>query len=263
MRLLFLGDIVGKPGRQMVKGHLPRLRQELGVDAVIANAENASGGIGLSAKGAYELKRAGVDLLTGGNHIWKFKDLHPVLEAEDWIVRPANYPASAPGRGAARFAVHGDGPDLWVVNLQGRTFMDPVDCPFAVAERVIAAIPAGDLIVIDMHAEATSEKRALAHLLRGRVQAVVGTHTHVQTNDACILDRFTGYISDLGMCGPMDSCLGMDNDIILRKFMTGLPQRFELAKGPSMLNGALMELGQEGCRSISAWKWMLNEQELS
>lgn len=261
MRLLFLGDIVGKPGRQMVMDHLPRLRRELRLDVVMANGENASGGVGLSIKNAQELRRGGVDLLSGGNHIWKFRDLHPLLDTEGWIVRPGNYPFGAPGQGAVRMEVHGTG--LWLINLQGRTFMEPVDCPFAVAERLIDGIPDQDIVVVDFHAEATSEKRAMLHLLRGRVHAVLGTHTHVQTNDACIVDSFTGYITDLGMCGPVDSCLGMDNDIILRKFRTGLPQRFELAKGSSMLNGVVLELDKGGCRSISAWKWMLNEQEVS
>lgn len=264
MRLLFLGDIVGNSGRQMVKDHLPHLRRELGLDAVFANAENASGGLGLSAKSARELHRAGVDVLTTGNHVWKFPDIRPLLENESWLLRPANYPASAPGRGALVFSVGEGLAPLMVINLQGRTFMEPIDCPFAAVERLVNEAPADALILVDMHAEATSEKRALAHLLRGRVHAVLGTHTHVQTNDACILDGFTGYISDLGMCGPEDSCLGMDSDIILRRFRTGLPQRFELAKGACMLNGALMEMDQGRCRSISAWQYrVVKEQDES
>lgn len=255
MRILFLGDIVGNSGRQMVKDHLPRLRRELELDVVLANGENASGGLGLSAKSAQELHRCGVDVLTTGNHVWKFPDIRPALENEPWLLRPGNYPASAPGRGAGVYELGENLPLLMVINLQGRTFMEAIDCPFAVVETLVAKAPPEAVIVVDMHAEATSEKRALAHLLRGRVQAVVGTHTHVQTNDARILDEMTGYISDLGMCGPEDSCLGMDNDIILRRFRTGLPQRFELAKGPCMLNGALMEVDNGQCRSISAWQY--------
>lgn len=239
----------------MVKDHLPRLRRELGLDAVLANGENASGGLGLSAKSAMELRRAGVDVLTTGNHVWKFSDIRPLLDSEDWMLRPANFPAPAPGRGLGLYSLRDGLPVLAVVNLQGRTFMDPIDCPFAAAERLLAAIPSGASIIVDMHAEATSEKRALAHMLRGRVQAVVGTHTHVQTNDACILDGVTGYISDLGMCGPEDSCLGMDNDVILGKFLSGLPQRFELAKGPSMLNGVVIELDRGKCLSIAPWQY--------
>lgn len=261
MKLLFLGDIVGKSGRQMVKDHLPHLRQELAVNVVLANGENASGGLGLSAKSACELHRAGVDILTTGNHVWKFPDLRPVLDSESWILRPANFPSPAPGQGMTVLSTSDE--SLWVINLQGRTFMDPIDCPFECADRLVSAVPKGALIVVDMHAEATSEKRALAHMLRGRVHAVVGTHTHVQTNDACILDGFTGYISDLGMCGPIDSCLGMENDIILEKFRSGRPQRFRLASGPCSLNGALLELDGNGCRSIAAWKWTIIEQVLT
>ena len=136
--------------------------------------------------------------------------------------------------------------------------MEPIECPFAHAQRLVADAPKNAVIVMDMHAEATSEKKALAHMLRGQVHAVLGTHTHVQTNDACILDEFTGYLTDLGMCGPVDSCLGMDNDIILKKFQTGLPQKFSLATGPCALNGALLELDIAGCRSISPWQWTTN-----
>lgn len=254
MRLLFLGDIVGKSGRRVVKDHLPRLRRDLGLDVVLANAENASGGLGLSSKSAYELRRCGVDVLTSGNHIWKFSDVQAVLSSEPWLLRPANYPVSAPGSGYGEYAIDGH-PPLVVINIQGRTFMDAVDCPFAVAERLVAEAPTGAVIVVDMHAEATSEKRALAHMLRGKVQLVVGTHTHVQTNDACILDGMTGFITDLGMCGPMDSCLGMDNDIILNRFRSCRPQRFALAQGECMLNGVLADVDDGRCRSIAAWKY--------
>ena len=239
----------------MVRDHLPRLRRELGLDVVLANGENASGGMGLSAKCAQELLRYGVDVLTTGNHVWKFPDVRPLLQSEPRLLRPANYPASAPGGGLGIYDPGQGLPSLAVINLQGRTFMEALDCPFTAAENLMVRVPRGAVIVVDMHAEATSEKRALAHMLRGRAQAVVGTHTHVQTNDATILDGVTGYISDLGMCGPEDSCLGMDNDIILRKFRSAMPQRFELAKGPCMLNGALMEMDQDRCRSITAWQY--------
>lgn len=247
----------------MVRDHLPRLRQELALDAVLANVENASGGLGISAKSAAELHLAGVDIMTSGNHVWKFADIRPMLNTEPWLLRPANYPAPAPGRGAGLFDFSG-GMVLMVINLQGRTFMDPIDCPFAAAERLVREAPDHATIVVDFHAEATSEKRALAHMLREKVQVVVGTHTHVQTNDACILDRVTGFMTDLGMCGPVDSCLGMDSEIIVRKFRTGQPQRFELAKGPCVLNGALIELEEGRCRGISAWTYAVsNEQEES
>ncbi|MDY0274235.1 MAG: TIGR00282 family metallophosphoesterase [Desulfomicrobium sp.] len=258
MRVLFLGDIVGKSGRQMVIRHLPYLRKSLKLDVVLANGENASGGLGLSAKSACELHRAGVDVLTTGNHVWKFPDLRPILDSQPWILRPANYPVTVPGKGMTTHQV-GD-ITLCIINIQGRTYMDPIECPFVHTQRLVADAPKEAVIVIDMHAEATSEKKALGHMLRGQVHAVLGTHTHVQTNDACILDGFTGYLTDLGMCGPVDSCLGMDSDIILKKFQTGLPQRFSLATGPCALNGALLELDRAGCQSISAWQWTANER---
>ncbi len=255
MRILFLGDIVGKSGRQMVADHLPRLRHELGLDAVLANAENASRGLGLSAASARELRQAGIDVLTSGNHIWKFPDICAVLDAEPWLLRPANYPPSAPGRGFGVFFPGPDIPPLAVMNLQGRVFMEPIDCPFAAAERLLELVPPDAVLVVDMHAEATSEKRALAHMLRGRAHVVLGTHTHVQTSDARILDGVTGFMTDLGMCGPVDSCLGMDSDAILRKFRTGRPERFELASGPCALHGALVDVAQGRCRSIAAWSF--------
>lgn len=263
MRLLFLGDIVGKQGRQMVTNHLPFMRAQLGLTAVLANAENASGGLGLSAKTAHDLHRLGLDVLTSGNHIWKFPDLVPVLDSAPWLLRPANYSAPAPGRGLGVYDLGPEHPPLAVINLQGRTFMEPIDCPFATVERLLAQVPADAVCVIDMHAEATSEKRALAHLLRGRVQAVLGTHTHVQTNDACILDGQTGYMTDLGMCGPIDSCLGMDNATILERFRTGRPRRFILAEGPCMLNGAILDIEQGRCRNISAWTYTATDRNES
>ncbi len=242
----------------MVKDHLPRLRRELGLDAVFANGENASGGLGISAKSAVEMHRAGIDVVTSGNHVWKFPDIRPLLDAEHWLLRPANFPESAPGHGMGVFSIAEGAPDIAVMNLQGRTFMEAIDCPFVAAERLLLNVPPGALVVVDMHAEATSEKRAMAHLLRGRAHVLVGTHTHVQTNDACVLDGITGYMTDLGMCGPEDSCLGMDNDVILKRFQSGLPQRFELAKGPCMLNGALIELDQGRCLRIEPWQYRDN-----
>ena len=264
MRILFLGDVMGRAGRAAVAERLAGLKASLRADFCVVNGENASGGMGLSAKSAQELLRCGVDVLTTGNHVWKFPDIRPLLQIEPRLLRPANYPASAPGVGLGVYDLGEGLPRLAVINLQGRTFMEALDCPFAAAENVVVQAPEGAVIVVDMHAEATSEKRALAHMLRGRVQAVVGTHTHVQTNDATILDGVTGYLSDLGMCGPEDSCLGMDSDIILRRFRSGLPQRFELAKGPCMLSGALMEMDQGRCRAITAWQYRdFKEQEQS
>lgn len=260
MRVLALGDIVGRSGRQMIYDHLPHLRVELGITYVIANAENASGGLGLTARDACDLHATGVDILTTGNHVWRYPDLNRLLDSADWLIRPANFPEPAPGRGVCTITGDGIRPDFVVLNVQGRTFMNAVDCPFAVAERLLEDIPTGAIIVLDMHAEATSEKRAIAHMLRGKVHGILGTHTHVLTNDACILDNVTGYITDLGMCGPQDSCLGMDNDIILRKFRTGRPEQFRLAKGPAMLNGALLDFEQHRCTSITSWRYKDGEK---
>jgi len=239
----------------MIRDHLPQLRQTLRLDFVLANGENAAGGVGLSAKSARELRRYGVDVVTSGNHIWKFPDICQILEQDDWLLRPANYPGDAVGRGLGVYSMPDSKVVVAVLNLQGRTFMDPLDCPFQAAERLLAGLPDDVVILVDFHAEATSEKRALVHMLRGRVHAVLGTHTHVQTNDACILDGKTGYMTDIGMCGPMDSCLGMDNDIILTRFRTGRPQKFKLAETKSMLCGALMEISLDGCKSIVPWKF--------
>lgn len=255
MRLLFLGDIVGRPGRKAVKARLKDLRGELALDVIVANGENASGGLGLSGKNAREVHGAGIDILTSGNHIWKMKDIRAVLDEEPWLLRPANYPSGAPGRGVAVFDFGSQLPPVAVINLLGRTYMEPVDCPFHAAEEALKGIPEGAVVLVDFHAEATSEKRALAYMLQGRVTAVVGTHTHVQTNDARVLPGGTGFLSDAGMCGPMDSVLGMDQQIILQKFLTGLPVRFELALGPVMLNGVIVEADEMGrCISIAAWQ---------
>ena len=255
MRLLFLGDIVGRSGRKAVRSRLNDLRRELSLDVIVANGENASGGLGLSSKNARELHGAGADILTSGNHIWKMKDIRSLLDEEPWLLRPLNYPPGAPGRGAALFDV-GDGlPQLAVINLLGRTYMEPVDCPFRAAEAALKSIPEGCVVLVDFHAEATSEKRALAYMLQGRVSAVIGTHTHVQTNDARILAGGTGFLTDAGMCGPMDSVLGMDQEIILNKFLTGLPVKFELASGPVMLSGVIVETDAAGrCVAITAWQ---------
>ncbi|WP_147819817.1 TIGR00282 family metallophosphoesterase [Salidesulfovibrio onnuriiensis] len=255
MRILFLGDVVGRPGRSALKRNLAAIRSEQSIDLVLANGENASGGIGLSSKSAKELFSAGVDFLTTGNHIWKFKDMYAFLDKEERIVRPANYPAGAPGRGWALFAPEGF-PEMAVINLMGRTYMQALDCPFAAVERILEEIPESVRVrIVDFHAEATSEKQALAWMLDGRVSAVLGTHTHVQTNDARVLPQGTAYLTDLGMCGPLDSCLGMDPESIIKRFTGGLPQRFHVADGPTILQGAIFDLEESSgaANSISVW----------
>ncbi|MBZ2172486.1 YmdB family metallophosphoesterase [Nitratidesulfovibrio sp. SRB-5] len=257
MRILFFGDIVGKPGRQALKEQLPALRREHAADVVIANGENASGGIGLTAETLRELLGMGIDILTTGNHVWKHRDLYGALDKEPRLLRPANYPAGAPGRGLGVYDLPG-GHRLAVLNLCGTTYMDPLDCPFRTAETLLARLEAEEghplVRLVDFHAEATSEKKALGWFLDGRVSAVIGTHTHVQTADAMLLPGGTAYLTDAGMCGVEASVLGMDHKVIVDRFLTRLPQRFRPATGRGSLNGVLLDVdeGIGRARSIRA-----------
>ncbi len=224
MRVLFIGDVIGKPGRHAVAALVPRLREELRLDVVIANGENAAAGRGLTTKTAKELFDGGVDLLTSGNHIWDQAEIIPHLDREPRILRPANYPEGVPGRGAGAFGA------LNVVNLMGRTFMYEIDDPFRAADRILDTLPNDAPILVDMHAEATSEKVAIGVYLDGRVSAVVGTHTHVPTADQRILPKGTAYVTDAGMCGPLDSVIGVEPEGVLRRFLTGMPAKFVVAE---------------------------------
>ncbi|MEG6505495.1 TIGR00282 family metallophosphoesterase [Nitratidesulfovibrio sp. 1201_IL3209] len=245
MRILFFGDIVGKSGRQVLKELLPALRREHAADVVVANGENASGGIGLTAETLRELLGMGIDILTTGNHVWKHRDLYGPLDKEPRLLRPANYPAGAPGRGLGVYDLPG-GHRLAVLNLCGTTYMDPLDCPFRTAETLLARLEAEEgapaVRLVDFHAEATSEKKALGWFLDGRVSAVIGTHTHVQTADAMLLPGGTAYLTDAGMCGVEASVLGMDHKVIVDRFLTRLPQRFRPATGRGSLNGVLLDV---------------------
>ena len=255
MRVLFLGDIFGKPGRRAVVQAIRSIRLELGLDLVLANAENASGGLGLIPKNAQQLHESGIDILTSGNHIWKHKEIYPFLDASPWLLRPANYPPEAPGRGFGIFAV--GAVQVAVINLLGRTFMKPVDCPFRAADAVLSELDGRfRVILLDFHAEATSEKKALGYYLDGRVSCLLGTHTHVQTNDAQILEKNTGYLTDIGMCGPHPSVLGMDPGVVQKGFVQGLPQRFVLAQGRVLLQGALVDIDERDGypRSVEVWE---------
>ncbi|MGE4296712.1 MAG: YmdB family metallophosphoesterase [Desulfovibrionaceae bacterium] len=250
MRLLHLGDIMGRPGRQGLRRALPALREEFSPDMVIANVENASGGVGLTVKGAAELLGMGLDVLTSGNHIWKYREIYAYLDGEPRLLRPANYPPGAPGAGCGVFEAR-NGVRVAVGNLLGRTFMDAVDCPFQVGRAMVDALPADVRVrLIDLHAEATSEKKALAYFLDGAVSAVLGTHTHVPTADAQVLRGGTGYMTDIGMCGVHDSSLGMDIKAVIARFVTGLPTRFELAAGPVLLQGAVVEVDPDTGRCL-------------
>ncbi|MCY4415154.1 MAG: TIGR00282 family metallophosphoesterase [Chloroflexi bacterium] len=239
MRILMIGDIIGKPGRRALARLLPQLRAELDVDLVTANAENTAGGFGLTLKTARNLMDAGVDVMTSGNHIWDKRDIIPHMD-ELPLLRPANY-YDAPGRG---WLMHGD---IMVLNLQGRVFMPPIDCPFRESDKRLKEAEAElgrppSIVLVDFHAEATSEKQGLGWYLDGRVSAVVGTHTHVGTADARVLPGGTAYVSDLGMTGPRDSVIGTETAPVLERFRTGLPQRFQPADGPCVLNSVLIDV---------------------
>ena len=244
MRILMVGDVIGRPGRKAIKSLVPGLRSEYGLDLVIVNAENAAGGLGLTQATAEEILESGVDVLTSGNHIWDQKEIIPHLEGELPILRPLNYPSGVPGRG---YLVRDD---VLVVNLVGRTFMGSFDCPFRAMDRLLAELKAKPpVIVIDFHAEATAEKVALGWYLDGRVSAVVGTHTHVGTVDARLLPKGTAYITDVGMTGPADSVIGDDIEAVLYRFLSQLPHRLSVGKGNVILNAVLVEL--DGGQAIS------------
>ncbi|NLF80385.1 MAG: TIGR00282 family metallophosphoesterase [Clostridia bacterium] len=246
MRILFIGDIVGRPGRKMVFENLPRLIEEKAIDFTIANGENTSGGFGLTQRNFSELVDCGVDAFTMGNHIWDNKDIYNYIDEEIRLVRPANYPASDPGRCFQEFTVQGE--RLIITNIVGSIYMTPAyDNPFQAIDALLKQLPCRDeaAIFVDFHAEATSEKMAMGWFLDGRVSALVGTHTHIQTNDARILPRGTGYLTDAGMTGPRDSVLGVDKDIIVNRFLTGFSSRFEPARGDIQMNGVIFDIGSD------------------
>ncbi len=248
MKIIFLGDVVGRPGRRVVRDRLPQLRKQFAPDMIVANGENASGGLGLSSKSARELLGAGIDVLTTGNHIWKFREVYNFLATEPSVLRPDNYPKGAPGRGWGIFQV--GKVRVAVVNIQGRTYMQPIDCPFKAIDRILEELEGkADVILVDFHAEATSEKTAMGWHLAGRVTALLGTHTHVQTSDARVLLGGTAYVTDLGMCGPVDSCLGMKPGPILERFISGLPARFEVAGGRLAVQGVVLEVDESAGRA--------------
>ncbi len=242
MILLFLGDIVGKPGRLAVRQLLPKLIHRERADFVVANCENVASGAGVDPDSCRELLDAGVDVLTSGNHIWRRKEIFEYLEREPRLLRPANYPPGAPGRGADVFTT-ADGTKIGVTNLIGRVFMDAVDCPFQAAEAIAERMRAQAAVwFVDMHCEASSEKAAMAYHLDGRASGVVGSHTHVQTADARVLAGGTAFLTDAGMCGPVDSIIGVRPELALRRFVTHLPVRFETASGPTLVQGAVIEI---------------------
>jgi metallophosphoesterase (TIGR00282 family) len=250
VKVLFIGDIIGGPGREAVRHLLPELRQKEDIDFVLANGENAAGGLGLTAKVAEELYSFGLDVITSGNHIWDKKDILEFLTKDNRLLRPANYPPGAIGSGST--IVSRRGQRLGVINLSGRVFMNNLDCPFRVATAEIERLKDSvRVIVVDMHAEATSEKIALGWYLDGKVSAVIGTHTHVQTADERVLPQGTAYITDLGMTGAFDSVIGVKKEIILERFLTQVPVKLEVAKEDVSLQGALLEIDDDSGRAAA------------
>jgi 2',3'-cyclic-nucleotide 2'-phosphodiesterase len=249
-RILFVADVVGHPGRAAVKALLPGLKKELGADLAIVNGENAAGGFGLTAKIAAELKAAGADVITTGNHVFAQKDFLPELPGLERVLRPANYPPAAPGQGSC--VVEAGGRQVLVMNLMGRIFTaENLDDPFRAADAILAAHPEPRIVFCDMHAETTSEKTAMGWYLDGRASAVVGTHTHIPTADARVLTKGTAYITDVGMVGPRDGCIGMDKDVVLQRFLTAVPNRFVVASGPVTFNSVLVTISSSTGRATS------------
>lgn len=251
MKIFFIGDIMGAPGRRAVAGLLHKVVDRYQIDLVVANGENASGGLGITPEVAEQLLQSGIDVLTSGNHIWKHKEIIPYLESSDRLLRPANYPPGTPGQGLTIVETAG-GELAAVLNLEGRVFMNPLLCPFRTADQELAALPPEvKIILVDFHAEATSEKLALGWYLDGRASAVIGTHTHVQTADERILPGGLGYLTDAGMTGPFDGVIGMDRQVIIQRFLSQMPQKFKVASQQIQLQGVVLDIGPDGrCRHI-------------
>jgi hypothetical protein len=246
MKFLFIGDVVGKPGRKCLQRNLKEIRKQYSIDLVIANAENAAGGAGITEKVVKEIKNAGVDIMTGGNHCWDRRDIFKFIDGEPCLVRPLNLPeATTPGKGSVIYELEEKNIKVAVISLIGRVFMSPADCPFQAVDRELERLKSStNLIIVDIHAEATSEKQALGWHLAGRVSAVMGTHTHVQTADQRLLRQQTAYISDVGMTGLYDSILGIDIEGPLKRFTTRLPHPLNIGDGLTVLNAVVVEVDE-------------------
>ena len=241
MKILFIGDVVGSPGRDMVKEYLPKLKNKYNPALTIVNGENAAGGKGITEKIYQGFLNAGAQVITLGNHTWDNREIFEFIDNAKQMIRPANFHKDTPGKGIVYFTVSGK--EIAVINLQGRTFLQPIDCPFEKASELIeTAKKRTKIIFVDFHAEATSEKQAMGWYLDGKASAVVGTHTHVQTNDYRILPEGTAYMTDVGMTGPYDGILGVDREAVLKRFITSLPVRFEVTSGRAQLNGVVIDI---------------------
>lgn len=259
MKVLFVGDIVGNPGRKAARELIPQIRKEMGIDFCVANGENAAGGSGITYVVAQELYKCGIDAITMGNHTWSKKEILNFIDSDSRILRPANYPEDLPGKGSA--VIQGSKGSIGVINVMGRVYMDSINCPFRAAEKEIEYLKSfTKIIIVDMHAEATSEKCALAWYLDGRVSCVIGTHTHVQTSDERILPCGTAFLTDVGMTGPYEGVIGVDRDIVIEKFLKNMPVRFEIAKGSVQFNAAVIDIDEKNgtARSIERISRILN-----
>ncbi len=252
MKLLFIGDIIGAPGRETVRRLLPGLKVTYQPDLTIANGENGAAGFGLTPNVMAELYQYGIDVLTSGNHIWDKKPILECMDKESRLLRPANYPAGVPGRGWGLFEPQLGKPKIGIINLEGRVFMHSLDNPFPLAKQIIAEIrKETPVILVDFHAEVTSEKRALGWFLDGQVSAIIGTHTHVQTADEEILPKGTAYLTDAGMTGGRDSIIGVEKEDVIRRFLTQMPSRFTPAKKDCRLNGAVVTIDDETGQALN------------
>ena len=261
MQILFVGDIFGKPGREIARRAIPAIVEQRGIDFVVANVENSAAGFGVTGDIAETILGYGVDVMTSGNHVWDKKEVLEYIPRQPKLLRPANFPAGVPGRGSCVGRTR-SGDAVGVLNLMGRVFMSPLDDPFALALREIEALRAkARVILVDFHAEATSEKVAMGWHLDGKVTAVIGTHTHVQTADDRILPRGTAYLTDAGMTGPHDSIIGVEKEAALARFLTGLPTRFDTATGNPRLHAVIVDVNEDG-RASAILRLSLGRAEL-
>ena len=258
MRILIVGDVVGRPGRKAFGKYTKELRQKHNIDIVIVNGENSAGGKGVSRKSLDELYAAGADIVTSGNHIWDNREVQGLIDDEPYLVRPANYPEGAPGKGWCLYPFKAK--NIAVINLSGRAFMPDMDCPFQKIDDILSEIgDQADIKILDFHAETTSEKMAMGFYLDGRVQVVVGTHTHIQTADERLLPNSTAYITDLGMVGPWNSVLGVKSDIIIKKFTSCMPVRFDLADGPAVYSAVIVEIDDATNKAVAVERLLIKE----
>ena len=262
MVILFIGDVVGSPGRKLLTACLRDLKKKYHVDFCIANGENAASGMGITRSVLLDLHQAGVDVVTLGNHTFARREILNCIDSEERLLRPLNYPAGVPGKGSGLFAAEDGKEKVAVVNLMGRVFMDPMDCPFQAADKILPELKKETkIVIVDMHAEASSEKAALAWHLDGRVTAVVGTHTHVQTADNQVLPRGTGFITDAGMTGPAEGVIGVDREIAVRRFRTSMPVHMEVARGRTLLNAVCIHADPATGKTVSMERIWLDHDE--